>query len=143
MSKYQWQGQNVTVKHGYASIKKSEAPLMWWNYEVSLSSISKTAIVPAIQVTVPAWQDEQEQVFIIANHHGVGEHKIKSGGHPNFAHYDVPDNAYFEEGIIGKIKKFSLDKYLQHEENRRQWQLKTHPKDMAKFAKLHNSIRGF
>lgn len=133
MNKYQWQGEAVKIKFGNCIIERNkEKPLYWYNYECHLQHGEK-ACIPVIQITT-----KDNQVFIIANHFGIGVHKLINGGWPNYTHFSL--NGKFSTKPQLKYAEFDLDNYSVYEAEREKWQKKTCPDEYNKMLQLRKII---
>jgi len=129
MGKYQWQGENIKVKFGNCIVKRNkEKPIYWYNYECFLQYGDK-ACIPAIQITY-----KKERVFMIANHFGIGVHKLINGGWPNYTHFSL--DGIFSTNPQLKYAEFDLDGYSEYEAKREKWRQKTFPKEYEKILQL-------
>lgn len=132
MGKYQWQGEKIKVKFGNCIVERNkEKPLYWYNYECFLQYDDK-ACIPAIQITY------NDRVFIIANHYGIGVHKLINGGWPNYTHFSL--DGIFSTNPQLKYSKFDLDGYSKYEAEREKWQKKTSPEEYKKILALRDMI---
>lgn len=139
---YQWQGEKVKVEFGLCKvIEVKNKPLWWWNYECcwddyynkdKYSMHDKSALVPAVKIT------HKEQEFVIANHFGIGVHKLINGGHPNYRHYSLPLDGFestscmtIQEQYIYVHRKFDLLSFEDHEAKRSKWQKRKFPKEVS------------
>lgn len=85
---YQWNGEIVKAQFGYCTVEEvKDKPLWWWNYNV-LGLKSK--IIPAVRVS------NVHYAFVIANHFGMGEEKLRLGGWPNFPYWSLPIDTFIE-----------------------------------------------
>lgn len=149
-NKYQWQGEPVKVEFGYCRVTENqEKPLYWYNYECNWDDYSeierrstgdKHTHVPAIKVIY------RDQIFCIANHYGIGVHKLINGGWPSHRHFSLPvegfnSNLFREEREIYVILKFDLEGYQTHESNRIKWQMKNYPKECEDRQKLIDQFK--
>jgi len=135
MSVYKWQGQPVEVEHGLCLVTvNEEKPLYWYNYEASMEIGGK--LIEAIKVKV-----KDSHSFCIANHFGIGVHKLLNGGWPNYQHFSLDIKLF--DGCIPEsmaIKKFNLEGFEEYETNRRAWQKKEYPEDFEKSERLRKSF---
>jgi hypothetical protein len=136
MENYQWQGEKVKVRFGLTKVKTNkEKPLYWYNYEISLEEtiMQGKCLISSIEV-----EASYGSKFIIANHFGIGVHKLLNGGYPNIGHFSFDDDAKFSEHK--EFKKyngqFELEEYEEHEANRRKWQRENYPIEFAKSERL-------
>lgn len=128
--KYFWQGEPIKTDFGFVIVNEAvDKPLYWYNYEV-LNNIT----IPAIKCTA---KDGYE--FIIANHHGIGAHKLMNGGWPSHTHFSLPNDAKFEGkeelGVFRVdfyINKFDELAYSKHESDRNNWQRLRYPAEFQK-----------
>ena len=146
-NQYQWHGQPVKVEFGYCRVTENkEKPLWWYNYEClwddyhqkeRRSAGEKFAHVPAIKV------HGEGQPFCIANHHGIGVHKLINCGWPSHKHFSLPVEGFAscsslpkEENMLYSIRKFDLELFEKHEAGRRAWQKRNYPEDFAMMEEL-------
>lgn len=137
-SKYQWQGEPVKVRFGYVTVvNREDKPLYWYNYECNTDGNYGEADIPAIEVTY------HDQVFFIANHFGIGAHKLKHGGWPNYMHFSL--FGHFKEETIPELlngkRQLNEEKFAEHESNRRKWQKYNFPEEFEKNEHLKESMR--
>lgn len=146
---YFWQGEPVKTDFGCVTVtENTEKPLYWYNFECNWNieenkpirglKGDKAAIIPAIKITT-----KDNYTFYIANHFGIGAHKLKNGGWPNYRHFSFADNAEFKgcEELghmrnLYNLRTFYLKGYTEHEAARRQWQKETHPEEFKKSEQL-------
>lgn len=134
-NKYFWQGEPVDYKFGMCLVRENKAkPMYWYNFECSLTYPLGWALIPAIKITY------NNESFCIANHFGIGAHKLKNGGWPNYSHFTLPVDT-FEElpwhmGHI--IRQFDEEGYAKHEAERRAWQKDQYPEEFSKIERLKN-----
>jgi len=144
---YEWQGQPIKTEFGYCIVTENkDKPMYWYNYECNWddyhnkerrSSGDKRAIIPAIKITY------EDQVFCIANHFGIGVHKLINGGWPSHRHYSLPVDGFDSvipkgEKIIFCLKQFDLEGFEAHESERKKWQKRTHPIEFEKSEAMRN-----
>lgn len=137
--KYFWQGEPIKTDFGFVVLKeKVDKPLYWYNYEV-LNNI----IIPAIKCTA---KDGYE--FLIANHHGIGAHKLINGGWPSHTHFSIPNDAKFEgKEELGPLRSyfyinvFDESAYSKHESNRTGWQRRRYPEEFQKKVELMEAFK--
>lgn len=140
--KYQWQGEPCKVEFGYTKVKTVlEKPMWWYNYECSLDKLG-VALIPSVKIS------QHGQEFVLANHHGIGVHKLINGGWPNYAHFSLPktdfvSNLTWDEIQVWVFKSFDLEAYKEHESNRRKWQKLEHPEEFEKHEQLIKAMRNF
>ncbi|MBD3904452.1 hypothetical protein NAL32_07380 [Chryseobacterium sp. Ch-15] len=153
-NKYFWQGEPVKTDFGVVSvIENISKPLYWYNFECCWNieeqkprrgiKNDRSALIPAIKITT-----KENQIFYIANHFGIGAHKLKNGGWPNYRHFSFDDKVDFqgceELGHIRSLynlRTFYLKGYDEHERARRKWQKETYPKEFAKSEQLRKLIQ--
>jgi hypothetical protein len=146
---YEWQGKPCDVLFGYVlQEENTEKPLYWYNFEchtkekpdgsfkperMCCANGKHFAVIPAVQVTQDGYS------FLLANHYGIGVHKLKNGGWPNYAHFSL--NGKFEESSAPyfAFKKFDLEEYERHESERRKWQKKEYPVNFEKLELLRQA----
>ena len=132
--KYYWQGESVKIKFILAQVAPDlKNPIYWFNYECALSENS-TAKIPCVQVF---YRDEP---FIIANHFGIGVHKMINGGWPNFPHHSIGDNEPFEPDE-NPILVFDKMGYKRHEESRDEWREKNYPAEYKRLSFLKSLLK--
>lgn len=132
MSKYKWQGEPVKVEIGNCAVRTNEEkPLWWYNFECYPSG---KAFLPAIRITT-----KDGDSFMIANHFGIGVHKLINGGWPNYTHFSIDGS--FSTGIIARITEFDLEGYKAHEAERVKWQQENYPEYWAKLQCLRDSVK--
>ena len=150
-NKYQWQGTPCEVIFGYVLQHESiEKPLYWYNFEcynrqqpddsfkedrmVSANGLHY-ACIPAVKVT------QGQQSFLLANHCGIGFHKLINGGWPNYSHFSL--NGKFEESNAPyfAFKKFNLEDYEHHESERNNWQRRTYAQEYAKLKEIRDNFK--
>ena len=113
---YQWQGIDVSVEFGYASlIENKRKPLLWYHYEV------QTGKVPLPAILVHYRPGTNGHSFVIANHHGIGVAKLMSGGWPDLPHFSVPADSFTPDDQYARLE-FDGEAYQAHETARRSWQ---------------------
>lgn len=144
-TRYQWQGKDVSVRFGFVKVKpNTEKPLYWYNYECETSDDQDprdgTTRIEAIEVT---YQEDggREQVFTIANHFGIGVHKLKHGGWPTHQHFSFGDHP-FRELDLQHVTPHRFDEvgFAQHEAGRERWMKATDPKEFERLASLKKII---
>ena len=127
MGKYQWQGFDVKITIGLCKVTRNEEkPLYWYNYECATNNgyDFKSALVPAVKI------ETDTESFCIANHFGIGIHKLINGGWPNYSHFSLPSEGfekYWKDGF--HITEFDSEGYAKHEGERRQWQKESFPEE--------------
>lgn len=127
-NKYKWHGEPVIATFGSVLTKPNiEKPLWWYNYECAISKNSM-ALLPAIRV-----ETKSGEVFVIANHFGIGVHKLLNGGWPNYQHFGLDTDKFTEaDGQIDRylfIKSFDEEEFSKHESERDKWQKENYPKE--------------
>ena len=135
--KYQWQGEPVRVEFGLCKVKANKnKPLWWYNYECELNAPALQAILPAVRITMPS-----EEQFCIANHYGVGVHKLLLGGWPDCAHFSLPLEAFEpSRKKFYQWKDFDEFEYSKHEAKRRQWRKENYPEEFEKVEALRQEF---
>lgn len=135
--KYKWQGDPVKVRFGYCFVKTNkEKPICWYNYECSIKH-EDNALIPAIQITT-----YDNEVFVIANHFGIGINKILKGGWPNATHFSLPKLNFTESNMHAfVIKEFNEIEYSIHESERIKWQKENYPVEFEKLQSLKRMIK--
>lgn len=140
MSKYNWQGEPVQVEFGHFHAKPDETrPLAWYNFECETDparySTDGSCAIDAIRFTY------RDQVIIIANHFGIGEHKLRHGGWPSHRHFSfgagkfVPLGFKFEYGRLNELE------FSEHEAKREAWMRRTDPKEFERIQLLRQASR--
>lgn len=131
MGKYQWQGEPVKIKYGSCIVKENkEKPLFWYNYECYPDGL---ACVPCIEVTT-----KDGYTFMIANHFGIGIHKLINGGWPSHQHFSVEGKFSTKPQL--RYSEFDLESFEEHEAARNNWQKKHYPKEWEKKQALLKMI---
>jgi len=150
MNKYQWQGEPVKVEFGEVLVTENkDKPLFWYNFEcyyrlnlndeyeyIYCSSNKRIGICDAVKVIHSTGE------FIIANHFGIGVHKLLNGGWPNYQHFSL--NGDFQATSWKEhlhLKKFDELGFSKHEAARRNWQKQTYPIEFEKMKNLRSVIR--
>jgi len=147
---YQWQGEPVETRFGYVLQQENkEKPMYWYNFECfNKQKIDDSfepdhfvrdngnhfSLISAIEVT------QHGQTFLLANHCGIGVHKLLNGGWPNYAHFSLSGKFEEDPAPYFAIKKFNLEEYESHESERRKWQKKEYPEQFEKMERLRNSF---
>lgn len=150
--KYFWHGEPVKTDFGAAYVfEYPERPLWWYNFEcnwdVTLDKEKRdtvsVAMLPAIKVT-----PKNGDSFYIANHYGIGAHKLRNGGWPSHKHFSIGSDAKFE-GVeelgslrnVYSIREFDEVGFSQHEAKRERWQKENFPEEYARMQALKESFR--
>lgn len=151
---YFWQGEPVKTDFGCVTvIQNTEKPLFWYNFECCWNLLEqkprrglkedKSAIIPAIKITT-----KDNYTFYIANHFGVGAHKLRNGGWPTHRHFSFDGEVDFQgcENLghmrtLYNLRTFYLKGYDEHERARREWQKETHPEEFKKSEQLRKLIQ--
>lgn len=143
--KYQWHGEGVKTEFGYCLVSENkDKPLWWYNFECNWDdynlcdrrySDDKIAHIPAIKITY------DDQVFCIANHFGIGVHKLINGGWPSHRHFSLPvegfnDSLTIPEKQMYCPKQFDLEGFEAHESERKKWQKRTYPIEFEKLEAM-------
>ena len=127
MSKYQWQGEPVKVVFGNCMVKADkDMPLWWYNFECYPDGI---ACIPAIKITTKHGGE-----FILANHFGIGVHKLLNGGWPNYTHFSL-DGKFSTKPQL-RLVEFDEEGYADHEARRDKWQQENYPEEYSKMKAL-------
>lgn len=132
MKKYAWQGEPIKVDFGHCTVKlNKEKPLWWYNFDCSSSDTYGISIIPAIKITTSFGNE-----FCIANHFGIGHHKLIHGGWPNYTHYSL-DMFSFEvsKKPEWRIIKFDLEGYENWYTLRQKWEKENFPEE---FNRMEN-----
>ncbi len=151
---YQWQGEDVSVSFGYVYQNENlDKPSYWYNFEcnntreldgtykpntILHTNGKRVALLPAVQVSY-----KSEKPFLIANHYGIGVHKLINGGWPNYAHFSLNGEFVTDAAPYFEIRQFDIRGYETHEAARKAWQKKTYPNEFAKSEALRASMRTF
>lgn len=142
---YKWDGNPVTIKHGYILISKyKEHSLRWYNYEIYLAEKDTDgnyetlkAIIPAIEITT-----KENHVFHISNHYGIGIYALLRGGTWRQASFHFDGEYEFIEDDKYKISEFNFIGYHAFELKRMAWQRITFPEEYKKIEALQKLIKG-
>jgi len=137
MNKLLWQGEEIKKWFGYCKVyTNKDKPLYWYNFECEISTIHGMELIPAIKI------EYDGVLFCIANHFGIGYHKLINGGWPNYRHFSLPVESFEESHKPAfNFHSFDLDAYSQHEAMREQWQKKNFPDEYEKFEKMRIQIK--
>lgn len=138
MRKYFWNGEPVKVEFSAAIVKANEEkPLYWYNYECLYESKVKTALIPAIKITLKSGEE-----FCIANHFGIGASKLKKGGWPNHRHFSIPVECFISNmwDTVKSPREFDEERFSEYESNREKWFKKTYPKEYSEKMFLRKMI---
>lgn len=135
MDKYYWQGELVKVEFGYSLIKPNkEKPLYWYNYECSLG----TEKIPAIRVII-----DKDTSFVLANHFGIGVHKLMSGGWPGKQHFSLTDHLFHRsDDPLYLIHDYNESKFIEYELGRDEYFKESCPDEYKKIQDLRKLING-
>lgn len=144
MSKYQWQGEPVKILLGHCKVKTNkDKPLWWYNFECEIqenengyyvekrTDFKGLAFIEAVKVI------HSNGEFIIANHYGIGVHKLINGGWPNYQHFSLDgefEELNWKETI--HLLKFDEEAFSKHEAERRKWQKENFPIEFEKMEQL-------
>lgn len=139
---YEWQGEPVKIKHVIVTVKKNEEkPLWWFNFECDEYGMGHSwAVVPAILI------ETKNESFIIANHHGIGIHKVTRGGWPNHQHFSIGKESIKKVvdektgSVFWKYTEFDELRFSEHEAKRRKWQQEHFPEEFEKSETLRRLI---
>lgn len=132
--KYQWHGEPVQVEFGNCVVKDNkDKPLWWWNYECAMERPSGMACIPVVRIT-----DNTGYSFMIANHDGIGVHKLLNGGWPGHQHFTV--SGKFSSTPELKYDSFDEVAFAEHEAARDKWQKETYPEEWEKNQQLRNAF---
>jgi hypothetical protein len=130
--KYQWQGEKIKVRFGNCIVtEKKDRPLYWWNYECHPEG---KACIPAIEITT-----QHGNTFMIANHFGIGVHKLINGGWPNYTHFSLEGKFSTKPQL--KYSEFDLDGYSHYEADREIWQAINYPEEYRKMKAIREAGR--
>lgn len=145
MAKYEWQGEPVKIKLGHCKINENkEKPIYWYNFECNMrlnlneeyeywhcEFDTKFGIVDAVQVI------HSTGSFILANHFGIGIHKLINGGWPSHQHFSL-DGKFEELNWKETIHLLKFDEvgFAKHEAARNKWQKENYPVEFEKLEKL-------
>lgn len=137
---YAWHGESVKVRFGLATVKRhKEKPLYWYNYECTIEHPEyDSAHISAVEITT-----KYGYVFVIANHFGIGVHKLLAGGWPSHQHFSISDDFKFTEHKEYRLYdgEFDLQGFEEHESARRKWQRENFPDEFEKSDQLRKLIR--
>ncbi len=133
---YQWQGEPVKYKFGNCIVRENrEKPMWWYNFECLTNKVSiGMECIPVIQV-IP----KSGRSFMIANHFGIGHHKLINGGWPNYAHFSV--DGEFSDWPELRYDEFDHEGYSEHEAARRKWQKEKYPEEFERMEALRKTIK--
>lgn len=137
MSKYKWQGEPVKTVFGHSYVDMNEEkPLFWYNFECQ--GATRGACLPTVQITTKGGE-----VFYIANHYGIGAHKLSKGGWPNMPHFSISKDCKFEPDRTPPfgMRKLDLEGYEAHEKERDNWRRLAHPEDYKRIEALREAAR--
>jgi hypothetical protein len=133
MSKYQWQGELVKVEFGNCIVRENkENPLCWYNYECHPNA-NGLACIPAIKITT-----KDGDSFMLANHFGIGIHKLRNGGWPNYRHFSL-DGKFSTKPRL-KYTEFNLEGFERYEAERNKWQQKNYPEEWKKLQAIRSAF---
>lgn len=138
MSKYKWQGDPVEVEFGNFHALPSDRRLMWYNFEIeSEPNMSKdgSLAIPALRFT---YNGEEH---IIANHFGIGVHKLKHGGWPSHQHFSFGKGRFIAGDDYLHCKRLREKEFAQHEAKRESWMRGTDPDGYARIQELREAAR--
>lgn len=133
-----WHGEPVLIEYGTCIVKRNtEKPLWWYNYEVAMSrDASEQACIEAIRI-LPNYGPP----FAIANHFGIGEHKLDHGGWPTHVHHSLPVETFKKSSTPIIHGKLNEPEYAAHEAARDAWMKREHPEEYNKLDGLRRLIR--
>lgn len=153
--KYFWQGEPVKTDFGCVTVKENlDKPLFWYNFECNWNYDEqkprrgtvgdKEIAIPAIKITT-----RDNYVFYIANHFGIGAHKLKNGGWPSHRHFSFDDGFIKFEGsedlghtrVLFNFRNFDLEGFEKFEAARRNWQKENYPNDFEASENLRKLIQ--
>ena len=151
-NQYQWQGEPVEVRFGYVyQEENTEKPIFWYNFECNnkeelngdfkhdhfvANNGNHFALIPAVEVTYG-----KEKSFLLANHYGIGVHKLINGGWPTYAHFSLSGQFKESAAPYFAIKQFDLLGYEEHESKRNNWQKANFPEEYSRLESLRDTIR--
>jgi hypothetical protein len=144
ISKYFWDGENVTIRHGYVLVQEDkEHPLKWYNYEVYLCKQDRDSNYETLKAIIPAIEiiTKNGYKFHISNHYGVGVYSLLQGGtwRQISFHFDEPYEFIGDE--VKKIPEYDQIKYHAHELKRMAWQRVTYPNEYKAIERLRKLIK--
>jgi len=140
MSNYKWQGEPVDVEFGNFHAKPDPTkPLMWFNFECETDpnrfSSDGSCAIPALRFTYGG------QVHIIANHYGIGCHKLRHGGWPSHQHFSFGDGRFIAGKDFLHAKGLREKEFAAHEAERERWMRKADPVAYKRIQSLREAIR--
>lgn len=143
-----WQGEPIIARFGFSIVKENKDKPMWWyNFECNVHQNSYDeyipsygmmgiAAIPAIEVT------QHEQTFVIANHFGIGWHKLINGGSPTYSHFSITDGKFSQDnGKEWVFKEFDEEGFVKHESERSKWQKENFPEEWQNVQALKSAMR--
>ena len=142
--KYQWHGKEVGVRFGhYVTKPNTDKPLFWYNFECDVMPTNAhdgSVHLDAIEVTYTE-DGGIVQVFCIANHFGIGVHKLRNGGWPSHRHFSFSGGRFveFDNGLAPK--RFDEKGFAAYEAWRDAWMRKADPSEYERMESLRKLIR--
>lgn len=146
---YMWQGKPCKVSFGFCIVRENiEKPLYWYNFECNFDTYLQKPIHDTIKegilIAIKVTQDDYS--FCIANHYGIGIHKLINGGWPNYRHFSAPIESFKEasskeESYAYRITKFDLEGFELYESQRTNWFKRNHPEEYQKLEMLKKSFK--
>lgn len=131
---YQWQREPVKVEFGLSTVRENKEKSLWWyNFECNESYPKGVGVIAAIRIIT-----KDDYSFVLANHSGIGVHKLINGGWPNYSHFDLPDTSFKKGGF--RITEFDELEYSRHEAERNKWQKENYPEEYKKIESLRKII---
>lgn len=137
MSKYQWQGIGVKAEFGSTFINVNKKRPLWWsNFECSVDTIGRV-VIPVVLITIKG-----KDSFMIANHYGIGKHKLINGGLSSYRHFIVKsDDIDWIPDYRYSYDDFDEEAFNQHEASRNKWQQENYPKQYRETKALKRLIK--
>lgn len=142
---YSWHGEPVKTEFGQVIVRENaDRPLFWYNYEANMD-VDGLAIIEAVKVTT-----SDGHTFLISNHFGIGNNKLKKGGWPDQQHFSFNENdivsftnesEFSSLGKLGHTNKFDEVAFSEHEAKRLKWQSVTHPEAFAEMQKMRDHFK--
>jgi hypothetical protein len=137
--RYKWQGEPVEVEFGTFHAKPSTThPLSWYNFEIETernTSSDGSLGLPAVRFT---YMGEE---IIIANHFGIGAHKLRKGGWPDCTHFSFGKGRFIPGEDWFTCKGLREREYAAHEAARESWMKKKDPIAYARIEALRQAAK--
>lgn len=139
MRRYKWQGEFVEVEFGhFHALPDTDRPLAWYNFEIEREpNMSKdgSLSMPAIRFKYDGHE------HIIANHFGIGAHKLRKGGWPNIQHFSFGKGSFYPGDDFFTCKALHEKEFAEHEAERERWMRRTDPAGYARIVELRNAAK--